>query len=119
MTKEKDGNEAAARREEKSAELSLTRHEARCRVCRHPQRQEMEREFLDWISPREIAEEYKVSKTTIYRHAEATGLLEQRRRNMRLALDHVIERSRDVEVTASAVISAIRLLLEMEAREAG
>ena len=116
---EKEGNGWPTGRAEESTEsVNLKRHAARCGVCRHPQRAELEREFLDWISPREIAEEYKVSKTTIYRHAEATGLLEKRRRNMKFALDRVVERSGDVEVTASAVISAIRLLLEMEADRA-
>jgi hypothetical protein len=44
----------------------------------------------------------------VYRHANALGLFEKRRRNIRAALERIIERAGDVEVTASAVVAAIQ-----------
>jgi hypothetical protein len=96
----------------------LAMHHARCRICRHPEREEIEREFLDWVSPREIAERWKIaSYRAIYRHAQAVGLQEQRRRNRQGALDCIIEHVGEVTVTASAVVAAIRLGAKLE-REA-
>jgi hypothetical protein len=93
----------------------LAAHRARCSICRHPERKEIEREFLDWVSPREIAEDWKLpSYRAIYRHAHAVGLFERRRENRLTALDAIIERVQDVPVTASAVVAAIRLSLELE-----
>lgn len=115
MANEREGNEReGARPRQEPRTVDLKRHEAQCGICRHPQRAEIEREFLDWSSPREIGAEYKISKTALYRHAEATGLVERRRDNRGIALERMIERAGEAEVTASAVIAAIRMLLRME-----
>jgi hypothetical protein len=37
---------------------------------------------------------------TVYRHAQAFGLFEKRQRNIRAALEHIIEQSSEVEVSA-------------------
>jgi hypothetical protein len=114
MDNEREGNEQAAGRHKRiPGPAKVKRHEVRCGICHHPQRAELEREFLDWASPREIVAEYKVSKTALYRHAEATGLIERRRNNRGIALERMIERAGDTKVTAAAVISAIRLLVKM------
>jgi hypothetical protein len=97
-----------------SADLSLKRHAEQCGICRHPQRPEIEQAFLHWASPRELAEEYKVSKSSIYNHAEVTGLLARRHYNTQSALDRLIERAGEAQVTAGSVISAIRLRLKLE-----
>ena len=101
-----------------SPDPALAHHAARCGICRHPHRAELEQEFLGWVSAREIATEYKVSKSAIYHHADVTGLLDQRRRNTMLALDRVIERVGDAKVTAASVLSATRLRLKMETARA-
>jgi len=44
----------------------------------------------------------------IYRHAHALGLFEKRRRNIRAALEHIIEKGGEVDVTASAVVAAVQ-----------
>jgi hypothetical protein len=93
----------------------LAAHRARCGICKHPECEEIEREFLDWVSPREIAENWKLaSYRAIYRHAHAVGLFERRRKNRLAALEAIIERVREVPVTASAVVAAIRLSMELE-----
>jgi hypothetical protein len=96
----------------------LALHGARCRICKHPEREEIEREFLEWVSPREIAARWKIaSYRAIYRHAQAVGLQEQRRRNRQGALDCIIEHVREVQVTANAVLGAIRLGAKLEREE--
>ena|GEM_PF-5350982 len=35
--------------------ISRTRHQAKCSICTHPQRQEIEREFVNWASPYQMA----------------------------------------------------------------
>jgi hypothetical protein len=92
------------------------RHEEHCRICQHPQRAEIEQEFLSWESPRAIAAAHGVSKTAVYRHVEAVGLGRERRMNQLDALDRVIERVSDVRVTAGDVIAAIRLSAELEGK---
>ena len=62
------------------AAVTLARHRAQCRICRHPRREEIEWEFLDWVPGREIAETYKLgSSRAVYRHAHAHDLLRRRR----------------------------------------
>jgi hypothetical protein len=87
----------------------VNRHEGCCKVCQHEFRAEIEAKFLAWESPQKIAEEYGLAdRASIYRHAHAVGFMEKRRRNVRAALEHFIEKSSSVEVTAPAVVAAIQ-----------
>jgi hypothetical protein len=92
------------------------RHEYQCKICSHPQREEVEREFVNWVSPSKIATEYSVSRDSVYRHANAFGLMEKRRRNVRIALERIIENAGDVEVNAAAVVSAISAYARINSR---
>lgn len=95
-----------ARRKPKSS----LRHDRKCSVCRHPERAEIEREFLHWRSPEIIAKEYRISHhSSIYRHAHATGLFAQRATHIRLALAPLIEQAMVVPVTADSIIRAVAL----------
>ena len=95
----------------------LERHRAQCQICQHPECKQIEREFLDWTSPRELAETYKLgSYRAVYRHAHALDLFDRRRSNVYAALDRIIERAGEVKVTASAVIAAVRLMAKIEAK---
>ena len=55
-------------------------------------------------------------RSTVYRHAHALGLFEQRQRNVRAALEHIIEKASDVEVTASSVVAAIQAYAKINSR---
>ncbi len=119
--KSKNPTNKQARRQRQVATgpaAELARHRAQCRICRHPQREEIEREFLDWTSAREIAEEYKLgSHRTVYRHANALDLFHVRRGYVERVLDNVLERSGEAKITAASVVSAIRLMLELNSYE--
>jgi len=85
------------------------RHAANCGICRHPQREEIERDFIAWKSPAVIASDFELSdRATVYRHAHAFGLFTKRQRNVRAALERIIEQAGEVEVNASAVVAAVQ-----------
>jgi hypothetical protein len=88
---------------------NLGRHKRTCSVCAHPQRPEIEAEFLAWRSPAAIAQEYGLAdRASVYRHAHAFGLFVKRQRNVRAALERIIEKAGEVDVTASAVVAAVQ-----------
>jgi hypothetical protein len=96
--------------------VSLGRHKRNCSICHHPQEAEIEAEFIAWTSPESIARQYGLSdRATVYRHAHALNLFGKRRRNVRAALERIIERAGDVDVTSSAVVSAIQALAKINA----
>jgi hypothetical protein len=85
------------------------RHTRNCAICRSAHRQEIENAFLHWVSPHDIFDEYDLpSRMTVYSHAHATGLYEYRRRNLRSALDRLIEQADSASVSGDCVIRAIR-----------
>ncbi len=85
-------------------------------MCRHAQRQEIETAFIGWRSPAAIAEEFGLAdRASVYRHAHALGLKEKRRRNIRAALERIIEKAGEVDVTASAVVAAVQAYAKINA----
>jgi len=85
-------------------------------VCAHDQREEIEAAFIGWKSPAAIAEEYGLAdRASVYRHAHALGLFPKRQRNVRAALEHIIEQATKVDVTASAVVAAIQAYAKINA----
>lgn len=87
---------------------NLARHKRGCRICANPNREEIELDFIAWKSPTKIAFEYKLqNRATVYRHAHAVGLFPKRARNVRAALERIIEKIDDVPVSAGAVVQAI------------
>lgn len=88
---------------------SLERHRRKCTICKHPLRDAIEEAFLHWVSPKTIKDDYGLPDWwSLYRHAHATGLFAQRRRNVRFALENIIERSDEVDVTAAGLVRAVR-----------
>jgi hypothetical protein len=98
------------------ATVSLGRHQRNCSVCGHQQRDEIESAFIGWRSPAAIAEEYGLAdRASVYRHAHALGLFEKRKRNIRAALERIIEKAGEVDVTASAVVAAVQAYAKINA----
>ncbi|HEX5422786.1 MAG TPA: hypothetical protein VFW94_04505 [Candidatus Acidoferrales bacterium] len=94
----------------------LARHSRRCMVCSHPDRDAIEAEFIRWRSPIRIAEEYGIAdRTSIYRHAQATGLMHRRRREASRVLEHVLERAESTPTEEFDVITrALRLYTHLD-----
>ena len=96
--------------------VSLGRHQRNCSICAHSQREEIEGAFIGWRSPATIAEEFGLAdRASVYRHAHALGLFQRRQRNIRAALERIIEKAGDVDVTASAVVSAVQAYAKINA----
>lgn len=55
------------------------------------------------------------NRASIYRHAHACGLFAKRQRNIRAALDRIIEKAGEVDVTASAVVAAVQAYSKINA----
>jgi hypothetical protein len=91
-----------------AAAVNLGRHQRNCSICAHTRRDAIERDFIAWGSPARIATDYGLAdRSSVYRHAHALGLFAKRQRNIRAALERIIERADSVDVTASAVVAAI------------
>jgi hypothetical protein len=103
-------------REPSSKSVDVRRHGQKCMICLHPECKAIERDFLSWRSPVEIAKAYGLAdRSTVYRHAHALNLLAKRRRNVRAALERIIEKAGDVEVTAASVVAAVQAYAKINA----
>jgi hypothetical protein len=109
--------EAEAQEPKPDRRISVDRHKRACTVCGHEKCAEIEADFVNWKSPALITEEYGLAdRTTVYRHAHALGLMAKRRRNIRAALERIIEKAGDVEVTSSAVVAAVQAYAKINAQ---
>jgi len=96
--------------------VSRGRHEHGCKICAHRDREEIEHDFISWKSPALIAKEHGLrDRASVYRHAHALGLFPKRQRNVRAALERIIESAGEVEVNAAAVVSAVRAYASINA----
>ena len=96
--------------------VSLGRHRRNCSVCAHQKRIEIEAEFVSWRSPAAIAEEYGLAdRTSVYRHANAFDLFAKRQRNVRAALERIIEKAGEVDPTAASVVAAVQAYSQINA----
>jgi hypothetical protein len=96
--------------------VNIGRHEANCTICAHPAREQIDRDFVAWKSPTAIAVEYVLpDRSTVYRHAQAFDLMTKRRRNICAALERIIEKAGDVDVTSAAVVAAIQAYAKINA----
>ena len=102
--------------QDKSQATSLGRHRRNCTVCSHQKCAKIESDFLSWRSPGGIAQEYSLAdRASVYRHAHALGLFPKRQRNVRAALERIIEKAGEVEVTAAAVVAAVQAYSKINA----
>jgi len=103
---------AIARKPEPAAasahDSSLERHERKCVVCSHPDREIIEELFLHWHSPLGTALHYHVPVRSLFRHAHATGLYASRQGNLRAVLDRILDRADEATVTGDSIIRALR-----------
>jgi len=54
-------------------------------------------------------------RASVYRHAHALGLFSRRQRNVRAALEKIIEKAGEVDVTAAAVVAAVQAYSKINA----
>ena len=85
------------------------RHSRKCAICRHPDRADIEEDFVSWRNAELIQKDYKLPNyRTIYRHARTHGLYERRRENLRFAAELLIEHADQAQPDANIILRAIR-----------
>jgi hypothetical protein len=106
---DRHANKAARPHRHKSSALpDLERHARKCAICHHPDRADLEVDFLDWRNADLIKNEYDLPNYhTIYRHARALGLYERRRENLRFAAELLIEHADQAQPDANTILRAI------------
>jgi hypothetical protein len=104
-------------KKEPSNPVNIGRHSKNCKICSHPKREEIENDFVNWRSSAEIVKTYRLAdRSTLYRHAHAFKLFPKRQRNVRAALETIIEKAGEVEVTAGAVVAAVQAYAKINAQ---
>jgi len=89
---------------------SFERHARKCAICNHPDCDSIESDFVNWRSENTIALNYQLpSRSSVYRHAVAAGLLERRRANLRGVCERIIERVDEAPPSGMAVLRALRI----------
>jgi hypothetical protein len=101
----------------KALRPDLALHARRCVICNHPQRDEIEEEFVYWGHPGAIVKRFKLRhRSLLYRHARAHRLYEVRAYNLRAALDHIIERASITDTNSEAIVHAIKAYAHVNAK---
>jgi hypothetical protein len=91
------------------------RHQRKCNICAHPDRDLIEQEFLNWRKPYFIAKSYGLEDHhSVYRHARAAGLYTQRYRYLRSSLSFLVEQASDTVATASSIVRAVQILARLD-----
>jgi hypothetical protein len=89
---------------------SPTYHRIKCNVCSRPERDAIDEAFLRWQSPQTLAHTYGIAdRSSIYRHARATGLFSRRRRKLSSALESIIEHADRIVPTATEIVMAVKM----------
>ena len=87
-----------------------TYHRIKCNVCRHPDRAAIDEAFLFWESPGKLARNFGIrDRSSIYRHARATGLFSRRRKSLPCALESIIESAGRVTPNAAEILMAVKM----------
>jgi hypothetical protein len=93
---------------------SLARHARKCAICNHADRAAIDDDFVSWRSESAITVDYQLpSRSSVYRHAAATGLLQRRRLNLRGVAERILERVDEAPPTASTILRAMRIFAQI------
>jgi len=92
-------------------------HARKCTICNHPERDEIENDFVYWGHPATIVKKYGLShRSNLYRHARALNLYQARAWNLRSALEPIIERARVTKVTSDSIVRAVQTYAHIDAK---
>jgi len=101
---------ASISRRDDSELASLDHHALKCVICNHPDRADLEEDFVSWRNVELIQKDYQLPNFRgVYRHARATGLYQRRRENLRFAAELLIEHADQSEPSPDAILRAIHI----------
>jgi hypothetical protein len=85
-------------------------HRRKCACCHHPDLPAIEQAFLRRESAERIVKRFHLpSRSALYRHAVATGLLDFRRQSTWASIGQLIKQLRRLPIKANSVLTAITL----------
>jgi hypothetical protein len=99
--------------------VNLGRHQSQCTVCSHPQRQEIEEEWVNWGNTTLLADRSGLSRDSLYRHMRATNADIKRQKNIKGALERMIERLDMASLSGSTIMAALKAYISFCEREEG
>ncbi|MGC1105383.1 MAG: hypothetical protein WA876_02505 [Candidatus Acidiferrales bacterium] len=103
-----------AQRAQRQTATSLARHARKCAICNHADRAAIDDDFVSWRSEAAITLDYQLpSRSSVYRHAAVTGLLQRRRLNLRGVAERIIERVDEAPPTVAAILRAMRIFAQI------
>jgi len=93
-----------------------SRHSRCCRVCAHPDRDAIEGDYVRWRSPIAIAKDYNLAdRSSVYRHAHATGLDRRRTLEIRRVMERFLEEAEHFPVEQFDVVTrAVRVYAHLD-----
>lgn len=89
-------------------EAPLERHQRKCVICAHPEREAIDELFVHWHSPKFIVYQYDLPIRSLIRHAHATGVYAKRQGNLRAILDRILEHADNATVSGDSIVRAVR-----------
>jgi hypothetical protein len=96
-------------------DIDLARHQNRCAICKHQDREPIEAAFLRWHCVVDIKNQFNLpSRNCVYDHAHALNLFQQRARNIRSALELIVEKADDTRPNSRTVIEAVKMLSQLD-----
>lgn len=109
---------SAQRRAATDSIPNFQRHSRRCQICNHPERKAIEADFFNWKRANCIENRYGLhGKSTIYRHARATGLDVRRHANLNRPVEEDPEKVGAIEPpSVSLILHAVRTLASLNGR---
>jgi len=108
MCNDKNDSNSKQSADKGDARVNLGRHQAQCSICRHPHRQEIEDAWVGWGYTGQIAKDFDVSRDSVYRHANATGLYAKRQANFKMIPEKVLERVDWIQIEGSSFASILK-----------
>jgi hypothetical protein len=93
--------------------VNLGRHKSQCTICLHPKCEEIEEMWMDWCHVSHIESVYQVSRDAVYRHANALGLHDKRKKNIVRVQERIIEKGDATSPSASEVVSAVNAYVKL------
>jgi hypothetical protein len=101
---------ASLSRRDHSDLTALDYHARKCLICNHPDRADLEEDFVSWRNIELIQKDYELPNfRAVYRHARATGLFQRRRENLRFAAELLIEHADQAQPSPDAILRAIQV----------
>jgi len=122
MTENKVGsvNEVKQVQDKEGGGVDIGRHQAQRTICSYSCRQEIDDLFVDWVSPDLIVKRFtNISRDSVYRHAHAFDLFTKRRKNIRMALEKIVERVDFTAMSGSVILSAIKAIEKLNSEGQG